>query len=89
MFLKIVKGTTIVDATDTLNYVRENPRNKALISCEAILAAGAWIWRDTLHGVSRQMQVFIITLFFVRFLMSWFHLINGALLIINKLEFVN
>lgn len=40
MFLKIVKGTTIVDATDTLNYVRENPRNKALISCEAILANG-------------------------------------------------
>ena len=40
MFLKIVKGTTIVDATDTLNYVRENPRNKTLISCEAVLANG-------------------------------------------------
>ena len=41
MFFKIIKNNSIiVDATKIINYVRENPRNKALISCESILANG-------------------------------------------------
>ena len=41
MFFKIIKGTTVVDVvTDTLNFVRENPRNKLLINCEYALANG-------------------------------------------------
>ena len=50
MFVKIVKDTTVVDAAKTLNYVMENPRNKAVISCEAeqsngiVSSDGSAIW---------------------------------------------
>jgi len=40
MFLKIVKGSTIVDAMETLSYVRQNPRNKAIIMSEPEFANG-------------------------------------------------
>lgn len=40
MFLKIVKGSTIVDATQKLTYVRQNPRNKAIIMSEPEFANG-------------------------------------------------
>ena len=40
MFLKIVKGSTIVDVMETLSYVRQNPRNKAIIMSEPEFANG-------------------------------------------------
>ena len=40
MFLKIVKNTTIVDAMQTLKYVRQNTKNKTIITCEPELANG-------------------------------------------------
>ena len=41
MFFKIIKGTTIVDVmVGTLNFVRENPRNKVIVGCEYAIANG-------------------------------------------------
>ena len=40
MFLKIVKGSTVVDAVEKLTYVRQNPRNKTIIICDPEFANG-------------------------------------------------
>lgn len=40
MFYKIVKGNTIVDATQVLSFVRQNLRNKVIIACEPEVANG-------------------------------------------------
>lgn len=40
MFIKILKGSTVVDAMTSLNYVRQNPRNKTIISCDPEFANG-------------------------------------------------
>lgn len=40
MFLKIVKGSTVVDAVQKLTYVRQNPRNKTIIMSEPEFANG-------------------------------------------------
>lgn len=40
MFLKIVKGSTVVDAVQTLTYVRQNTRNKTIIMSEPEFANG-------------------------------------------------
>lgn len=40
MFLKIVKGSLVIDAVQKLTYVRQNPRNKAIIMSKAEFANG-------------------------------------------------
>lgn len=40
MFYKIVKGNTIVDATQVLSYVRQNLINKVIIACSPEIANG-------------------------------------------------
>jgi len=37
---KILKGNTIVDAVENLNYVRQNPRNKMIIASTPAFANG-------------------------------------------------
>ena len=40
MYFKIVKENTIVDAMDKLSFVRQNPKNKAIISSQTDYANG-------------------------------------------------
>ena len=37
---KILKNNLIIDITESLNYVRQNPRNKVIISCKKEVAQG-------------------------------------------------
>lgn len=40
MYFKIVKGSTIVDAMETLSYVRQNPKNAKIIASQTEYANG-------------------------------------------------